>query len=155
MSKHFSWKEFMEDLTQEKSELNIAPTQPSESHMKKVMKSHIDSINDKSKNGPTFAKEFKGEDPVGTQTFSIGGNDMINDLKDMFNVPFTPQKAELISPITTSFGNSAAMAFKLYVNVNGQNIAIDIIDVFQFNKEGEVIEQKAYWGKENVTLLDY
>lgn len=46
------------------------------------------------------------------------------------------------------------MAFKLYVNVNGQNIAIDIIDVFQFNEEGEVIEQKAYWGKENVTLLD-
>lgn len=153
MNKRFSWKVFMEDLKEEKEELNIAPAQPSEEHMRQVMQSHIDAINHKGV-GATYSSDFKGEDPVGTAPITTGGGDMINELKEIFDVPFTPQRAELISPISTSFGNAAAMAFKLYVDVNGQNISIDIIDVFEFNEQGEVTDQKAYWGKENVTLLD-
>lgn len=153
MYKEFSWEKLMEDLTQDKETLNIMESDPTESYIKNVMQSHIDSINNNNVAGPSYSEDFRGEDPVGTKPINTGGGDMISELKEVFDVPFIPKKAELTSPITTSFGNSGAMSFKLYVEVDGQDITIDIIDIFKFNHKGEVIEQMAYWGKENVTII--
>lgn len=44
------------------------------------------------------------------------------------------------------------MAFKLYVEVDGQDI--DIIDVMKFNEAGEITEQMAYWEKDNVSIIN-
>ena len=79
---------------------------------------------------------------------------MAEDFVKFFDVPFIPKKAELVAPISTSFGNSAAMAFKFYAEVDGQDITIDIIEVVKFNESGEIIEQMAYWGKDNVSLIN-
>lgn len=82
----------MEDLTQDKSALNIPESKPSKSYMKNVMQSHIDAINNSNMKGPSFAENFRGEDPVGTTPISTGGGDMIKELKEVFDVPFIPKK---------------------------------------------------------------
>lgn len=55
---------------------------------------------------------------------------------------------------TFSLGNKGAMSFRLWAEVDGRNLIIDIIEVMEFNEDGKVIEQLAYWGADNVTLMD-
>ncbi|MEU9352413.1 hypothetical protein AB0D65_15695 [Streptomyces griseoloalbus] len=57
-------------------------------------------------------------------------------MKQLLDVPFTPKKAELTAPISFSLGNKAAMAFKLWAEVDGRNISIDIIEVMTFDESG-------------------
>lgn len=42
-------------------------------------------------------------------------------------------------------GNSVAFPFTAQIGPN----AIDVIDVFEFDKDGKVVSMKAYWGLEN------
>ncbi|MEO2203203.1 nuclear transport factor 2 family protein [Paenibacillus pabuli] len=153
-NKEFSWKKFMEDLTQKNETLNIPTSIPTEEYMRKVLQGHIDMIN-KIGTTPTFfyyADDIRAEDPVGTTTL-LGKKGLTEDFAKFFDVPFIPKKAELVAPISTSFGNAAAMTFKFYAEVDGQDISIDIIEVIKFNESGEIIEQMAYWGRENVKIL--
>ena len=75
-------------------------------------------------------------------------------------------KLELVGP-TRIAGNNAAFPFKCTVggmtHVDGDvavevdlpkgGMIIDIIDTFQFNDEGKVVEMNAYWGPDNITQL--
>lgn len=155
MYKEFSWKKLMEDLTQNKETLNIPTSRPTEEYMRKVMQGHIDMINKKGNKTTAsyYADNIRAEDPVGTETF-LGKKGIAEDFAKFFDVPFIPKKAELVAPISTSFGRSAAMTFKLYAEVDGQDITIDIIEVMTFNESGEIIEQMAYWGKDNVKIMN-
>jgi steroid delta-isomerase len=131
---------------------------PTEEHMRKVMEGYIDNINNPS---PEFAAKYMaegrtGEDPVGSRPSGIGNEaqDFTEGLKRLIDVPFTPKRAELIAPVTFSVGRKAAMAFKFWAEVDGRNISIDIIDVMTFNESGKICDTMAYWGMENVTVLD-
>jgi steroid delta-isomerase len=46
------------------------------------------------------------------------------------------------------------MAFRLFAEMDGCNISIDIIDVMTFDESGKICDFMAYWGVENVALLD-
>ncbi|WP_053637144.1 hypothetical protein [Streptomyces sp. XY152] len=131
---------------------------PTEEHMRKAVQGYIDNLNNPD---PDYAATYlavprSGEDPVGTKPFTIRGSweDLLNEMKDLIDVSFTPRRAELTAPISFSLGNKAAMAFKLWAEVDGHNISIDIVEVMAFDESGKICEQMAYWGVENVTVLD-
>jgi hypothetical protein len=96
------------------------------------------------------------EDPVGTKPITLGanGDSMEKDMAQLLDVPFMPIKGKMTAPPTFSLGNKAAMSFRLWADVDGRKLTIDIIETMTFNAEGKVTEQLAYWGVDNVTLLD-
>lgn len=118
---------------------------PSEEHMKNVMQSYIDNINKKDADAflSLFADNMVGEDPVGTKPI-VGLKNLAAFVKQGM-----ASKVELVAPIRTSLGNSAAMAFDIYMELEGQDVIIQTIDVMKFNEAGKIIEAKAYWGKDN------
>jgi len=137
---------------------NRSPSSPTEEHMRKVMEAYVANIG---KADPEFAAKYMAEgltlaDPVGSDPLA-GSNtqESVSEvLSRLIDVPFTPQRAELISPIRFSLENQAAMAFKFWAEIGGRNISIDIIDVMTFDASGKICDIRAYWGIENVTLLD-
>lgn len=153
--KEISWKEVLKDITQNKETSNIPTGMPTPELMRKAMQSYIDMINKNYHEGTLnlFADNYTLEDPFGTQAVTISNGFTEKDLEDE-EVQFIPKKAELISPISTSYGNQAAMAFKLYMDVGGQEITIDVVDVMKFDESGKIIEVMAHWGRDNVSLID-
>ncbi|ELT9027995.1 hypothetical protein SAV10_003727 [Salmonella enterica] len=131
---------------------------PDQNHMDMVMRAYIENINNPD---PEFyskyvAENLTGEDPVGSMSSDSDNYvpDFAQSLKQLIDVPFTPKKAEIIAPIRFSLKNEAAMAFKFWAEIDGRNISIDIIDVMTFDETGKICNIKAYWGVDNVTLLD-
>lgn len=153
--KEISWKEVLKDIALNKETSNIPTGTPAPEHMKKAMQSYIDMINKNYHEGTLnlFADNYTLEDPFGTKALTISNGFSAEDFEDE-EVQFTPKKAELISPISTSYGNQAAMAFKLWMDVGGQEVTIDIVDVMKFDESGKIIEVVAHWGKNNVSLVE-
>lgn len=80
---------------------------------------------------------------------------MEKDFAQLMDVEFVPIRGEMTAPPSFSLGNKAAMAFRLWAEVAGRKkVMIDIIETMTFNEEGKVTEQVAFWGVDNVTLLD-
>lgn len=130
---------------------NTDPSKPSDEHMRNVMQTHIDSINKKDgKAAGNFADNLTGQDPVGTKPITL---DNLSATKSPDALP-VGKKAELVAPIRTSFGNSAAMAFDLDLEFEGNLLHLQIIDVFKFDEAGKIVEANAYWGKENVKVIN-
>jgi len=131
---------------------------PTEEHMRTLLKGHVSALGQ-----PEFADFVRahlalprtGEDPVGTKPMVITGDseDPLGELGQLLDVPFTPIRAEMTAPPTFSFGNKAAMSFRLWARVDGRDLTIDIIEVVTFDLEGHIVEQLAYWGADNVTIL--
>lgn len=123
-----------------------------EDHMKNVLQTYIDSINKKDPDTllGLLADNIYGEDPVGTKPI-VG----LKNIEPMIRYGMSAmQKVELVAPIRTCTGNSAAMAFKLYMSMEGKNVTIDVIDVMDFNESGKIVKNMAYWGKDNLTVID-
>ncbi|MEV5516276.1 hypothetical protein AB0L50_25750 [Streptomyces flaveolus] len=157
MTTEFSFGKLMQHLTSG-TDLSRPAGLPTEEHMRKAVQGYIDNLNNPD---PDYAAQYlavprTGEDPVGTKPVTISGSwdDVMDQMKDLVDVPFTPKRAELTAPISFSLGNKAAMAFTLWAEVDGRNISIDIIEVMMFDASGKVCDQTAYWGVENVTVLD-
>ncbi|MEU1213388.1 hypothetical protein ABZ424_13310 [Streptomyces sp. NPDC005790] len=157
MATEFSFGKLMQHLTSGAA-LSRSETLPSEEHMCKAVQGYIDNItNPDTDYAATYlAVPRTGEDPVGTKPMTIrgSGQDQLEEMKQLLDVPFITKRAELTAPISFSLGNQAAMAFKLWAEVDGRNISIDIIEVMTFDASGKICDQMAYWGVENVTLLD-
>ncbi|MCY7784025.1 MULTISPECIES: nuclear transport factor 2 family protein [unclassified Bacillus (in: firmicutes)] len=139
-------KDFLANFM-ENTEVSKTPT---DEHMRNVMQNHIDLINKKVTATPfmdNFADNALGADPVGTKPLQITKGFSLED-----SLP-VGKKAELVAPIRTSFGNSAAMAFDLDLEFEGQEVNIQIIDVMKFDEAGKIIEVMAYWGKDNVKVI--
>lgn len=132
----------------EKKEISDAPT---EEHMKNVLQKYIDSINNHDAEAilSLFADDMVIADPVGTKP--LAGLEAI--------APFirrtapTAIKAELSSPIRTSPDKTAAMALTIHSKLGEAEIIIEAIEVMKFNEEGKIVENKAYWGKDNIKVL--
>lgn len=48
-------------------------------------------------------------------------------------------------------GDSVAFPFQISVKMAGNEMTIDVIDVFEFNADGKICSMKAYWGPENTS----
>jgi steroid delta-isomerase len=87
-----------------------------------------------------YAIDAVVEDPVGTEPH-VGMEAIVGFYEPSLG---SGVKLELTgTPRCT--GNAVAFPFK--VVMSGLNI--EIIDVFQFNDDGKIIDMKAYWGPEN------
>ncbi|MFJ6062657.1 hypothetical protein ACIQHU_06410 [Streptomyces tendae] len=157
MTTDFSFGKLMRHLTAG-TELPRPAGLPTEEHMRKAIEGYIDNITNPD---PDYAAKYlavprTGEDPVGTKPITLRGSvqDQLDEMKQLLDVPFTPKRAELTAPISFSLGNQVAMAFTLWAEVDGHNISIDIIEVMTFDEAGKICDQMAYWGVENVTVLD-
>jgi len=48
-------------------------------------------------------------------------------------------------PIVTTAGDEAAMAFTLFLEINGEATEIDVIDVMRFDEEHRIVSLRALW----------
>jgi steroid delta-isomerase len=156
MTTEFSFGKLMRHLTSG-TELPRPAGLPTEEHMRKAVQGYIDNLNNPD---PDYVAKYLAlphtvEDPVGAKPMNVSSWDDVQDqMKDLIDVPFIPKRAELTAPISFSLGNKAAMAFTLWAEVDGRDISIDIIEVMTFDTSGKICDRLAYWGVENVTVLD-
>lgn len=150
----FTWSKLMAALAHEGAASELTSGGPSEEHMKDVMERYVANINNPEPDfySTAFADPYTIEDPIGTGLLNISRGSILDH--DLFDVPFTPKKAELIAPVRTTFANSAAMAFKFWAEVDGRDITIDIIDVMTFDADGKIVHIDAHWGMNNIRLVD-
>ena len=96
-----------------------------------------------------FSDRLEGADPYGSHAGLA-----TEVLARLANVPFHTKKAEQTGPVRTTIWNKAAVPFKLYADVDGHAMTIDIIDIMAFDQDGKICKIEAFWGKENVTLIN-
>ena len=48
-------------------------------------------------------------------------------------------------------GNEVAFPFNVIAGAPGEEIVINIVDVFRFNDEGKVVSMRAFWGPDNIS----
>lgn len=90
-----------------------------------------------------YAEDATAEDPVGSEV--LKGHEAIIAL--YADGPFKSNlTAELTGPIRVA-GNSAAFSFNLYVS----GMKMEVIDVFEFNRDNKVVSLQAYWSLANVS----
>ena len=92
-----------------------------------------------------FAEDAIIEDPIGTP-LKIG-HDAIRE----FYTGSMAAGAKLVleGPIRIA-GESAAFPFSARLKMNGNDMQVDVIDIFKFNEVGKVVEMKAYFGPGNM-----
>jgi steroid delta-isomerase len=131
---------------------------PTEEHMRKAVEGYIANLNqpDPEYSDTYLALPRGGQDPVGTRPITLRGDteDLMAEMGQLLDVPFTALKAEMTAPPTFSMSNKAAFSFRLWAEVDGRRLTIDIIEVVTFNADGKIGEQLAYWGPDNVTILN-
>lgn len=120
-----------------------------EDHNRAALQAYIDNFNagDGAGLAALFADDARIEDPVGGTTI-VEGRVAIDDFyKGAVDVV---ERLELAAPIRTSHGASAAMAFDIHMQVEGQPMLIRVIDVMTFDDEGKIVDMKAYHGPGDV-----
>jgi steroid Delta-isomerase len=92
-----------------------------------------------------FADDATVEDPIGTPLKSG-----IAAIREFYVGSMqTGAKLALQEPIRIG-GDYAAFAFQVQLNLNGNDLAVDVIDTFKFNEAGKVIEMRAFFGPTNM-----
>jgi steroid delta-isomerase len=137
--------------------INRPTSSPTEAHMREALEGYVANIGVED---PEYAKTYFSSprelsDPFGTKPMIIGdsASDALGQIGQLLDVPFTPVKAELTAPVSLSLGNKAAVPFRLWAEVDGRKLTIDIVDVMTFDNEGKICEILAFWGLDNVTFL--
>ncbi len=91
-----------------------------------------------------FADDAYQEDPVGNEP-NIG----MDAIRDFYtHVLSSDIQAELTGSIRCA-GNSVAFPFDVVLGMQGTNLKLEVIIVFEFNEAGKIKTMKAYWGAEN------
>ncbi|BAC12244.1 steroid delta-isomerase [Oceanobacillus iheyensis HTE831] len=121
---------------------------PTEQEMKASLQKYLEGFNEgnSEKVISLFAEDARVEDPVGSEP--LKGKASITTFFQQA-IP-SVKRLELAAPIRGSHGNAAAMAFNIYVEMEGKGAVIRCIDVMTFNDDGFIIDMKAYWGPEDV-----
>ena len=95
-----------------------------------------------------YADDATVEDPVGTP-LHVG----IEAVRAFYAYSLsTGAKLELMGEPRTA-GDYVAFPFRVLLNLEGKDQAIEVIDTFKFNAEGKVVEMRAFWGPQNVKAL--
>lgn len=93
-----------------------------------------------------FADDAYQEDPVGHEP-NVG----IGAIREFYTHVFASDiRAELSGNIRCA-GNSVAFPFDVFLGMEGSNLKLEVIMVFEFNDKGKIKTMKAYWGPENLT----
>ena len=92
-----------------------------------------------------YADDATVEDPVGTESRS--GKDA---LRSFYTGAVTGVFGAALTGQPRVAGNEVAFPFQVIAGQHGEEIQINIIDVFRFNAEGKVDLMRAFWGSNNV-----
>ena len=92
-----------------------------------------------------FADDAAIEDPVGTDW---------REGKEVLRTFYTEAcqgvaKAELTGNPRVA-GNEVAFPFNVTAGAPGQQVVINIIDIFKFNEDGKIATMRAFWGPNNM-----
>lgn len=93
-----------------------------------------------------FADDAAIEDPVGTDW---------REGKEVLRAFYAEAcqgvaKAELTGNPRVA-GNEVAFPFNVTAGAPGQQVVINIIDIFKFNDDGKIATMRAFWGGDNVS----
>jgi steroid delta-isomerase len=124
---------------------------PTEEHMRSTLQKYLDALNnlDLDVALALFAKGGTLEDPVGTGIAAAHER-----LPRMFEQVPAGATFTLDTPIRTSHGSAAAMAFTLRALYNGQNIQVRSLDVMRFDDDGLITHMDAYNGPSDLTVVE-
>ncbi|MFQ3556597.1 nuclear transport factor 2 family protein [Streptomyces gramineus] len=120
---------------------------PTEKQLHDAMQGYLDALNNADVAAITalFADGATIEDPVGT-----GVHPAAEGLARLVGALPAGSSFTLDTPIRTSHGNGAAMAFTVRTQVDGAPMVIHSIDVMQFDDNGLITEMRAYYGSSNL-----
>jgi len=120
-----------------------------EAKMKSALQRYLDGFNQGDSEAITslFADHAKIEDPVGGGQIIEGKEEIAAFYSRGVKLV---KKLELDTPIRTSHGKSAAMAFTIHMEMDGKIVLIQAIDVMTFDESGKIIDMKAFHGPSNV-----
>lgn len=120
--------------------------------MKAALQQYLDGFNNKDHDAviSLFADDARIEDPVGGGQILEGKAAITSFYQSSVA---SVEKLELAAPIRGSHGNAAAIAFMIYVEMEGKKVCIHCIDVMTFNDAGKIVDMKAYWGPEDIEFL--
>ena len=96
-----------------------------------------------------FAPDATVEDPVGSKP--IKGIEAIRAFYKMATDHGT--KLMLEGPIRVA-QDYAAFPFKVFANVEGKEVQVEVIDIFRFNDADQVVEMRAFFGPVNMLGFD-
>lgn len=119
----------------------------SEEQMKAALQRYLDAWNagDAEAIGALFAADAVIEDPYGTPPMEGEA------VREFFrNGVAAGVRLTLDSPIRTSYGDRAAMAF----TVSMPDLTIKVIDVMRFDESGLIRHMQAFWGPSDMTRSD-
>jgi steroid delta-isomerase len=113
-------------------------------HMVSVVERYMDAFNEKDISiiRDMYADDAVVEDPVGTDPY-VG----IDAILGFYEGAINTGPALSLNGQVRCAGNSAAFPFQARMG----DVTIDIIDVFDFNDEGKVINMRAFWGPDNMS----
>jgi steroid delta-isomerase len=116
------------------------------SEMRKVVHAYMDGLTQGDVDAVValYAEGATVEDPVGSE-LKVG----TDAIREFYAAAVTAGLEAKLSGNIRCTESSAAFAFHLAVG--DAPMKIEVIDVFNFNAEGKVVEMRAYWGAENVS----
>lgn len=134
--------------TRDSSNTKQAPPRVSEDTMIAALQQYLDGFNEKAaeKLYTLFADDAQIEDPVGGDNIVRGKA----EIRAFYEGAVTMvDRLELDTPIRASYSNAAAMAFTIYMTIDGERSIIQAIDVMRFNAQGKIVDMKAFHGLSN------
>jgi len=113
-------------------------------HMVQVVERYMDAFNNKDISiiEEMYAADAVVEDPVGSDPY-VGIEAILGFYKGAIDSGPTLS----LNGQVRCAGKSAAFPFQAHIG----DVTVSIIDVFDFNEDGKVINMRAYWGPDNTT----
>lgn len=98
-----------------------------------------------------FDDDAKLQDPVGGDINLQG----MEQIRAFYSKSVTMGLVGKLQGNVRVAGNTIAFAFEMQINKPdaGPALLFEAIDVFELNEAGKIIDMKAYWGEENITML--
>jgi steroid delta-isomerase len=116
---------------------------------RKAVEQYIDALNaaDLERILDIYAEDAAVEDPVGSAPYR--GKQAISDFYAQGAIN-SGLRATLTGPVRIA-GREAAFSFYVDIEMDGNKMRIEPIDVFRFNEAGKVESMRAFWGPENMS----
>ncbi len=124
---------------------------PGNEEMKAAMRAYVERLNAGDLDGvlALFAPDATVEDPVGT-----GIQQGSEALRGFYGMAIANNaRLEIVGPQVGSSGDYAAMPILVEVTVPGApKMRMNAIETMRFNEAGKVVEMRAYWGQEDMSM---
>lgn len=111
-----------------------------------VVDSYIRNLNEKDLGGilELFAENGTVEDPVGSEVVK-GKAALRKFYSGAVSIDLSLTRT---GPVRIA-GNEVAFPFQLRMNVEGEAMITDIIDIFRFDQDGKIVSMRVFWGESN------